>query len=204
MGSNAACESTPSVEDAAGKYVARSVTSAAKLLIVGPVGVGKTTFIGSVSEIAPLSTETSMTRAGSRVDTLVRPGKTTTTVALDFGRLTVGDDLVLYLFGTPGQERFLPAWRNLAKGSLGALALIDTSDLAASFEALGNLEDLHLPFAVALNHFPESPRHSAQEIRDALDLLPHTPVIECDARDAHSCTRALIRLVNHLISLESS
>ncbi|MET9669894.1 ATP/GTP-binding protein [Streptomyces sp. NPDC006475] len=183
-----------------GKYVTPSVAGAAKILVVGPLGVGKTTLIGTVSEIAPLSTEAMMTRAGARVDTHVRSGKTTTTVALDFGRMTIDGDLVLYLFGTPGQPRFLPAWRDLAKGSLGALALVDTRDLEASFDALGNLEDLGLPFAVAVNLFPESPQHDEKELRAALDLLPETPLVTCDARDTRSSVGALIALVSHLIN----
>ncbi|WP_411081409.1 GTP-binding protein [Streptomyces sp. cmx-18-6] len=175
------------------------MSGAAKILVVGPLGVGKTTLIGTVSEIEPLSTEASMTRAGVRVDPDVGSGKKTTTVALDFGRLTIDGDLVLYLFGTPGQQRFLPAWRDLAKGALGALALVDSRDLAASFDALDNLEDLDLPFAVAVNVFPSGPRYDADDIRTALDLLPDTELVTCDARDRASSIRALIALVRHLI-----
>ncbi|GAA3131990.1 ATP/GTP-binding protein [Streptomyces rectiviolaceus] len=182
-----------------GKYLTSSVAGAAKILVVGPLGVGKTTLIGTVSEIKPLSTEAVMTQAGARVDTVVAGGKTTTTVALDFGRMTIDGELVLYLFGTPGQQRFLPAWRDLAKGALGALALVDTRDLEASFDALGNLEELGLPFAVAVNVFPGSPQHGADDLRAALDLLPDTPVVDCDARDPASSVRALIALVQHLI-----
>ncbi|MFC9030719.1 GTP-binding protein [Streptomyces arboris] len=178
------------------------MSGAAKILVVGPLGVGKTTLIGTVSEIEPLSTEASMTRAGARVDPYAgNSGKKTTTVALDFGRLTIDGDLVLYLFGTPGQQRFLPAWRDLAKGALGALALVDSRDLAASFDALGNLEDLDLPFAVAVNVFPSGPRYDADDIRTALDLLPDTPLVTCDARDRASSIRALIALVRHLIHI---
>ncbi|WP_371749585.1 ATP/GTP-binding protein [Streptomyces sp. NBC_01283] len=182
-----------------GKYLTSSVAGAAKILVVGPLGVGKTTLIGTVSEIKPLSTEAVMTQAGARVDTVVAGGKTTTTVALDFGRMTIDGELVLYLFGTPGQQRFLPAWRDLAKGALGALALVDTRDLEASFDALGNLEELGLPFAVAVNVFPGSPQHAVDDLRAALDLLPGTPVVNCDARDPASSVRALIALVQHLI-----
>nr|WP_234018131.1 ATP/GTP-binding protein [Streptomyces sp. SID4913]QBL56207.1 ATP-binding protein [Streptomyces sp.] len=184
---------------AGGKYLESSVSGAAKILVVGPLGVGKTTLIGTVSEIEPLSTEASMTQAGVRVDPDVDSGKKTTTVALDFGRLTIDGDLVLYLFGTPGQQRFLPAWQDLAKGALGALALVDTRDLSASFDALGNLEDLDLPFAVAVNVFPSGPRYDADDIRTALDLLPDTPLVTCDARDRASSIRALIALIRHLI-----
>ncbi|NUK25538.1 ATP/GTP-binding protein [Streptomyces lunaelactis] len=183
----------------AGKYLSSGVAGAAKILVVGPLGVGKTTLIGTVSEIKPLFTEAVMTQAGARVDTGGDRAKTTTTVALDFGRMTIDGELVLYLFGTPGQQRFLPAWRDLAKGSLGALALVDTRDLTASFDALGNLEDLGLPFAVAVNVFPGSPQHREDELRAALDLLPDTPLVACDARDPRSSVQALIALVRHLI-----
>ncbi len=185
--------------DSAGKYVTATVTGAAKILIVGPLGVGKTTLIDTVSEIKPLFTEAVMTQAGARVDAPAPGTKTTTTVALDFGRITVDGDLVLYLFGTPGQQRFLPAWRDLAKGALGALALVDPRDIGASFDALGHLEDLGLPFAVAVNVFPQSPVHSPDELRTALDLLPDTPLVLCDARDQSSSIQALIALIRHLI-----
>lgn len=197
--SEALAEADPPPAAAGGKYLDSNVSGAAKILVVGPLGVGKTTLIGTVSEIEPLSTEASMTQAGVRVDPAVGSGKKTTTVALDFGRLTIDGDLVLYLFGTPGQQRFLPAWQDLAKGALGALALVDARDLAASFDALGNLEDLDLPFAVAVNVFPSGPRYDADDIRTALDLLPDTPLVTCDARDRASSIRALIALVRHLI-----
>lgn len=183
------------------RYVPPGVSGAAKILVVGPLGVGKTTLIGAVSEIRPLSTEAVMTQAGARADRPARGGKTTTTVALDFGRITLGGELVLYLFGTPGQQRFLPAWRDLSRGALGALALVDTRDLGAAFDALGNLEELGLAFAVAVNDFPDRPRYTEDELRDALDLLPETPLVECDARDPRSATLALIALTRHLLDL---
>ncbi|MQY11512.1 hypothetical protein SRB5_16310 [Streptomyces sp. RB5] len=186
-----------------GVYVSSGVTGAAKILVVGPMGVGKTTLIGTVSEIKPLSTEAVMTRAGALADTPVSPGKTTTTVALDFGRITLDGDLVLYLFGTPGQQRFLPAWRELARGSLGALALVDTRDLEASFDSIGHLEDLDMPFTVAVNSFPDSPDHGEAELREALDLLPRTPLVHCDAREHRSSVKALISLITHLIDTAS-
>ncbi|GAA2220662.1 hypothetical protein GCM10010232_00520 [Streptomyces amakusaensis] len=192
---------TPGPGTQPGKYVSAGVVGAAKILVVGPLGVGKTTLIGTVSEIKPLSTEAMMTQAGAGVDTVLTPGKTTTTVALDFGRITIDGALVLYLFGTPGQQRFLPAWRDLAKGSLGALALVDTRDLAASFDALGNLEDLGLPFAVAVNVFPGSPQYTEHELRAALDLLPDTPLVACDARNLRSSVQVLIALLGHLIDI---
>ncbi|MFD6415509.1 ATP/GTP-binding protein [Streptomyces sp. NPDC060194] len=194
-----------SASGAGGKYLADGVAGAAKIMVVGPLGVGKTTLIGTVSEIAPLSTEAVMTQAGARVDHPAGPsGKRTTTVALDFGRMTLDGELVLYLFGTPGQQRFLPAWRDLARGALGALALVDARDLGASFDALGHLEDLDLPFAVAVNVFPGSPHHSEEQLRASLDLLPDTPLVACDARDERSSVEALIALVRHLIRTVTS
>lgn len=187
------------MDDTPVMYVQSSVAGAAKILVVGPMGVGKTTLIGTVSEIKPLSTEATMSQAGARLDTKVRPSKTTTTVALDFGRITLGGELVLYLFGTPGQQRFLPAWKDLARGALGALALVDTRDLEASFDAIGHLEDLDVPFSVAVNAFPDSKPHSEDDLRSALDLLPHTPLVICDAREHQSSVKALISLVSHLI-----
>ncbi|MEU9608536.1 ATP/GTP-binding protein [Streptomyces sp. NPDC048057] len=182
------------------KYLAPTVTGSAKILVVGPFGVGKTTLIGTVSEIRPLSTEEELTETGAAVDgAAASPSKATTTVGLDFGRITINGVLALYLFGTPGQQRFLPTWRDLAKGSLGALALVDARDPESSFEALDNLEDLGLPFAVAVNHFPGSPDYPDAELREALDLLPGTPLVNCDARDARSSVRALIALLRHLI-----
>ncbi|MFE7114963.1 ATP/GTP-binding protein [Streptomyces sp. NPDC057654] len=185
-------------------YVSPSVSGAAKILVVGPMGVGKTTLINTVSEIKPLSTEATMTQAGARVDTAPPSAKTTTTVALDFGRITLGGELVLYLFGTPGQHRFLPAWKDLARGALGALALVDTRDLSASFDAIGHLEDLDVPFTVAVNAFPDSALHDEGELRTALDLLPRTPLVICDAREHRSSLKALISLVTHLIALNTA
>ena len=185
-------------------YVRPSVAGAAKILVVGPMGVGKTTLISTVSEIKPLSTEATMTQAGARLDAAAPTTKTTTTVALDFGRITLGGELVLYLFGTPGQHRFLPAWKDLARGALGALALVDTRDLSASFDAIGHLEDLDVPFTVAVNAFPDSELHDEDELRTALDLLPRTPLVICDAREHTSSVKALISLVGHLISLNTA
>jgi signal recognition particle receptor subunit beta len=206
MGSRAASDtggtngSAPASPDS-GMYVRPSVRAAAKILVVGPLGVGKTTLIGSVSEIRPLRTEAVMSQVGARVDTAGTPTKTTTTVGLDFGRITLDGELVLYLFGTPGQSRFLPAWKDLATGALGALALVDTRDLEASFDAIGHLEDLDVPFTVAVNAFPDSPDHDVDDLRTALDLLPYTPLVTCDARERTSSVRALISLVSHLISV---
>ncbi|NGN69063.1 ATP/GTP-binding protein [Streptomyces sp. A7024] len=199
MGSRTGSEAPAAGAVADQAYVDSGVTGSAKILVVGPMGVGKTTLIGTVSEITPLSTEAVMTRAGQLSDRPAGPAKTTTTVALDFGRITLDSDIVLYLFGTPGQQRFLPAWKELARGSLGALALVDTRDLEASFDSIGHLEDLDMPFTVAVNHFPDSPRHGEADLRTALDLLPHTPLVVCDAREHTSSVRALISLITHLI-----
>ncbi|MCP3805009.1 ATP/GTP-binding protein [Allokutzneria sp. A3M-2-11 16] len=182
-----------------GVYVRDSVQIAVKLLVVGPFGVGKTTLIGAVSEIEPLRTEQLLTRAGEIVDDLRGlPGKNTTTVALDFGRITLGEDIVLYLFGTPGQPRFIQIWRDVARGAYGALVLVDTRSLDTSFEALGLVETLGLPYVVAVNAFPDTPGYSAAELREALDLAAATPLITCRAQDRESAKNALIELVRHL------
>lgn len=184
-----------------GVYLPDTVQSAVKLLIVGHFAVGKTTFVGTLSEIRPLRTEETMTQAGASVDDLAGvPGKNTTTVAMDFGRLTLNERLVLYLFGAPGQQRFTPLWRDLAYGALGALVLADTRRLESSFDVMSLLEQQGLPYAVAVNHFDDASTFPEEELREALDLLPSTPLVNCDARDAHSSTQALISLVEYLLT----
>ncbi len=188
------------------RYVSPTVAESVKILVVGAFGVGKTTLIGSVSEIAPLRTEETMTTASVGVDPAVGgDGKTTTTVAMDFGRITVSPEIVLYLFGTPGQRRFWDLWEGLAEGAVGVLVLVDTRRLEDSFEVLDQLElRTTMPFAVAVNEFPDAPRHGAEQLREALDLLPETPIVLCDARSKESSAGALIQLVEHALKFTSS
>jgi signal recognition particle receptor subunit beta len=173
--------------------------TSAKIVIAGGFGVGKTTCVGSISEITPINTEAWMTAASEPVDRL-DPGidKTTTTVAMDFGRLTIGHDLVLYLFGTPGQARFWPMWDDLCRGAVGALVLADTRHLDASFAAVNYFEqDSNLPFVVCLNLFDGVLTHDLEDVREALALSPEVPLITCDARDPSSVARALMAVVEH-------
>lgn len=177
-----------------------------KIVIVGGFGVGKTTLVRSVSEIRPLNTEEVMTQAGVGVDETSQVAtKSTTTVAFDFGRISLNERMVLYLFGAPGQERFWFLWDRLFSGTLGAVVLVDTRRMNDSWYAIDRLEHHHTPFVVAVNRFDDdTTRYSLDEIRQALALPEHVPMVDCDARVRQSGKDVLITLVDHLYELATA